>query len=76
MCSVGARSQGHLITIPWLVEGGETPEKGLSLGVEQALSCMGQIMVMCLARQRTFHATLKLEIIVFLLNQGFLGAFQ
>lgn len=59
--------------------GGETIGKGLPLGAEhswcQAPSCAWEIMVMCLARQRIYHATLTLEII-FLLNQGFLGAFQ
>lgn len=39
----------HLIALPWLVEEGETPGKGLSLGVEhsgcRAPSCVWEIVV-------------------------------
>lgn len=59
--------------------GGETIGRGLPLGAEhswcQAPPCAWEIMVMCFVRQRIYYATLTLEI-VFLLNQGFLGAFQ
>lgn len=77
-CQV-TESHDHYSLAGGLAGGGETIGKGLPLGAEhsrcQTPSCVWEIMVMCLVKQRIYHATLKLKII-YLLNQGFLGAFQ